>query len=270
MASPATPDPALLEPTLELRKHSGWRERVVKLGRWRSVLVLTLFSVVTSVALTIIGMSLIGVPRAAWWQGLVLSALVPAIVAPLATYAITGLVFELENARIQLHQLAIRDGLTRAHNRIHLFDQLPREVQRSQRSAQALSLLMLDADHFKQINDEHGHATGDAVLRAISDLCRSMLRPYDLLVRYGGEEFVMLLIGTNIDQASTTAERLRAAIADTAMRSGSGAVMHVTVSIGIAELHPEDIDGSELVARADSALYLAKRAGRNRCMRGSA
>lgn len=266
MATQASLDPEPREPPVELQRHSGWRARVVTLGRWRSVLVLTLFSVVTSVALTTLGMSWLAVPPTGWWQGFVLSALVPAIVAPLATYAITGLVFELEAARTQLHQLAIRDGLTQAHNRIHLFDQLPREVQRAQRSGQALSLLMLDADHFKQINDEHGHATGDAVLRSISELSRSLLRPYDLLVRYGGEEFVLLLIGTGIDQASDTAERLRLAIAGMSMRSGTGAAIRVTVSIGVAELFADDVDGSELVERADAALYRAKGAGRN-CVR---
>jgi diguanylate cyclase (GGDEF)-like protein len=265
MASPEKPDPKPVEPPMAFLKHRGWRARVVALGRWRSILVLTLFSVVTSIALTSIGMSWMGVPDKAWWQGLMLSAMVPAIVAPLATYAITGLVFELEVARTRLHQLAIRDGLTQAHNRIHLFDQLPREVQRAQRSGQPLSLLMLDADHFKQINDEHGHASGDAVLRSMAAVCRSVLRPYDLLVRYGGEEFVLLLIGTGIDAASDTAERLRLACADLPLQSGSGTAIRVTVSIGVAELRADDVDGSELVERADTALYLAKRAGRNCC-----
>lgn len=166
-------------------EQKGWHGLVVRLGRWRSVLLLTAFSVLASVLLTGIGMQLLDVPPRGLWQGYVLAVLVPAIVAPLATYAITGLVLQLDAARGALHQLAIHDSLTQAYNRRHFLEQLPLEVVRAQRSGQPLSLLMLDADHFKLVNDQHGHATGDEVLRALAGRCRALLRPYDLLVRYG-------------------------------------------------------------------------------------
>lgn len=245
-------------------ERAPWHGLVVSLGRWRSVLLLTALSVLCSVVLTALGMRLLGVPSRGLWQGYVLSVVVPAIVAPLATYAITGLVLQLDAARNALHQLAIRDSLTQAHNRRYFLEHLPLEVHRAQRSGQALSLLMLDADHFKLVNDRHGHATGDEVLRALAELCRGMLRPYDMLVRYGGEEFVLLLIGIGIAPARDVAERLRASIADTHLHSSAGTPLRLTVSIGVAELLPGDTDGSAMLERADAALYAAKNAGRNR------
>ncbi len=255
---------------LEPLERHGWRAHLVALGRLRSVLALTAFSIITSVVLTRIGLGMLDVPPEGLWQGYVLSVVVPGLVAPMATYAITGLVFELEEARRQIHQLAIRDGLTQAYNRAHLLDQLPREVQRSQRSGQPLSVLMLDADHFKRINDAHGHAGGDTVLVKLAETCRDVLRPYDLLVRFGGEEFVLLLIGIGIDQAGEVAQGLRTAIAALQISTHDTDRVTVTVSIGIAELFDADTDGTELLERADQALYRAKKAGRNCCVTWSA
>jgi len=120
---------------------------------------------------------------------------------------------------------------------------------------------MMDADHFKNINDTYGHQTGDEVLRAISDRCRRTLRTNDVLARYGGEEFVVVFPETSIADAAVVAERLRAAVAENPIKVGSSALA-VTVSIGLAAFtRGQDLE--KLFRRADSALYAAKQDGRN-------
>ena len=120
---------------------------------------------------------------------------------------------------------------------------------------------MLDADHFKSINDTYGHQTGDEVLRAISDRCRKTLRSNDVLGRYGGEEFLIVFPETKLEEAGAVAERLRAAVADEPIKVGDHALA-VTVSIGVAAFAPGH-DVEKLFQRADSALYTAKQDGRN-------
>jgi diguanylate cyclase (GGDEF)-like protein len=121
---------------------------------------------------------------------------------------------------------------------------------------------MIDIDHFKSINDTHGHQTGDEVLSALSSRLRNVLRDQDLLARLGGEEFAVLLRSLPPDHAVTTAERLRAAIADTPIRT-STTIIEVRVSIGVALQQPADKNLASLLARADLGLYTAKHSGRN-------
>jgi diguanylate cyclase (GGDEF)-like protein len=124
-----------------------------------------------------------------------------------------------------------------------------------------LAVAMLDADHFKTINDSHGHQTGDEVLRAISERCRRILRSNDVFGRYGGEEFVIVFPETKLADAGAIAERLRATIAEDPIKVGDK-TLGVTVSIGLAAHAPgQDLDG--LFQRADAALYAAKQDGRN-------
>jgi diguanylate cyclase (GGDEF)-like protein len=124
--------------------------------------------------------------------------------------------------------------------------------------------MMLDVDHFKRINDRHGHHVGDQVLRILAERCRSALRSVDVLGRYGGEEFAILLPGsTQHNAASILAERIRNRVAEEPIRTEAGAVK-VTVSVGVAELDEEMRNPGDLFKRADAALYEAKQAGRNR------
>jgi diguanylate cyclase (GGDEF)-like protein len=168
---------------------------------------------------------------------------------------------ERERAEQQLRELATRDPLTDAINRRHFFEL---ELQRSHRYKRPLSLAMIDADHFKKVNDLHGHLSGDQVLRTIVELCRSSLRKSDLLARYGGEEFVVLLPETTIATARGVVERLRRAVGDQVLL-GNGGEIRFTVSAGVVSLRhgsEETLEG--LLRRADEALYRAKAAGRNR------
>jgi diguanylate cyclase (GGDEF)-like protein/PAS domain S-box-containing protein len=165
-------------------------------------------------------------------------------------------------AQDRLHQLATHDALTGIYNRRHLEEVVRLELERAQRYTRPLTVAMLDADHFKRINDTYGHQVGDEVLRTVSQRCQKTLRASDVLGRYGGEEFVVVFPETALDEARMVAERLRAAVAGAPVTVGEQALL-VTISIGLAGLSRGQ-DHATLLARADSALYAAKQSGRNR------
>lgn len=171
----------------------------------------------------------------------------------------------LDNAQLikELESLATTDGLTRLPNRRHFMERAESEFIRSQRYNRELSLLLLDVDHFKRINDTHGHDAGDQVLRLLAQTCRENLRQLDVVARYGGEEFIVLLPETAAATAREVAERLRLAIAALQPEVG-GAQLQVTASIGVATAGPETECIEALINIADRALYAAKHAGRNR------
>ena len=159
----------------------------------------------------------------------------------------------------EVERLASSDALTGLANR-RLFDEtLAREVARSRRSGAPLALAVVDIDHFKAVNDEHGHQVGDQVLRELAAALRHVVRTEDLVARYGGEEFVVLAIDATVDAAAALAERLRAA-------ARTVSTLPVTISVGVAGL-PANGDGAAMVAHADAALYRAKAEGRDRVVR---
>lgn len=156
-----------------------------------------------------------------------------------------------------------RDPLTRALNRRFLPSILSREIGIANDNDSPLSILVLDVDHFKRVNDQWGHQVGDKVLRQVASILNDHVRPSDFVFRYGGEEFLVALVETDLTQAGAIAERIRQALADHAFQSGSGQQLRATASIGIAghEGHP---DQDYLIKKADDALYRAKQNGRNR------
>ncbi len=172
---------------------------------------------------------------------------------------------ELLNLQKQeLHIAATTDRLTGLHNRAYLMDQLGREFANSQRLGHPLSCLLLDMDHFKSVNDRHGHLVGDAVLRHTAQLLSRQLRRGDVLARYGGEEFVLLLPGTPAARAAALAESLRASVAQAPWVQGDLS-LPLTISIGVADNRAGPCaDETALLRQADEALYAAKRQGRNR------
>jgi diguanylate cyclase (GGDEF)-like protein/PAS domain S-box-containing protein len=162
----------------------------------------------------------------------------------------------------QLRELATRDPLTDCINRRHFLEIAAKEFERADRYGNLVSIAMIDADHFKDINDNHGHATGDRVLRTIADRCRSVLRKTDVIGRFGGEEFVVLFVETGLIEAQRVAERLLAKVAEP-MASSDGVIVSVTISAGVVERRSrETLD--VVLKLADDALYQAKRDGRNR------
>jgi diguanylate cyclase (GGDEF)-like protein len=165
--------------------------------------------------------------------------------------------------RLQFEQAALSDPLTGFRNRRWLDQTLSRIVQRHLHAAEPLCIAMMDIDHFKQINDNYGHAAGDDVLLQIGRLVRDNLRPADSAARIGGEEFVLILPHTLLPGAISAVERLREAIAGAAFKHHGRKLPQVTVSLGLVELERGETPG-QLLARADVALYAAKQAGRNR------
>jgi diguanylate cyclase (GGDEF)-like protein/PAS domain S-box-containing protein len=163
----------------------------------------------------------------------------------------------------QLRLLATTDSLTGVHNRRHFLQQLEQELARYQRYGEPAALLMLDLDHFKHVNDEFGHAAGDAVLKAFTACALHILRRSDHLGRLGGEEFAILLPDTHAEGARELAERLRQTILETPVDTAAGVVRY-SVSIGVALFASGDSNADAILARADHALYRAKHGGRNR------
>jgi len=162
-----------------------------------------------------------------------------------------------------LQRLSRRDGLTGLLNRRALEEALAMQLGRSRRSGEPFCVLMLDADHFKHINDRYGHAVGDLALKHLSKLLRAHMRDVDRLARFGGEEFLVLLPGLALADALPVAERLRELVASEPLPHPDG-MIRLSVSIGMAEWGGADEDASRLLVRADAALYEAKRRGRDR------
>ena len=174
---------------------------------------------------------------------------------------------ELTNERIRmmekLQKLAITDGLTTLYNSRSFYSQLELEIDRFKRYQHPLTLLVLDIDHFKSYNDKYGHLEGDKVLVRFSQIIRSCLRTNDSAYRYGGEEFTVILPETAGEEASTVAQRIRAALEAEPFTPKGGEVATVTISIGVTEYHPEE-ELSSFIQRADQAMYRSKRSGRNK------
>jgi two-component system, cell cycle response regulator len=168
-------------------------------------------------------------------------------------------------ALTRMYEAAFRDALTGAYNRKHLDERLEAELAFALRHGTELSVLMIDVDHFKSVNDTHGHQAGDAVLKMTVDVLVKQLRAEDFLARYGGEEFVVVTRGIPLSSAITLGERLRMALSLTSTTVG-GVALRVTASIGVACLADcgKTRDRASLLKIADQRLYRAKEAGRNR------
>lgn len=234
---------------------TGW---LLRMGVARAVIATTAFSTLVSVSISLAINVLRNElhPLVDW---LLPSTLVPVIVTPGIAYAFLSLAWRLETAKAALQRAATTDALTGACNRHDLLDNrlalLPAQ--------RPFGVLMLDIDHFKAINDADGHGAGDAVLVAVTRTCQARLRTSDIFCRWGGEEFLAVLPGCDLQGAVRVAENLRGAVA--AMRVPE-ASRPVTVSIGIAVSGAESGTFAEVLNEADRQLYRAKKAGRDRIM----
>ena len=162
----------------------------------------------------------------------------------------------------ELREVSNRDGLTKLFNRRYIEEVLGQEYNRARRHAHPLAVILTDIDHFKQVNDVHGHLAGDEVLREVSRRLQTKLRDIDILGRYGGEEFLIVLPETDCAGGRIVAERLRQAIHETPVDIGDSQ-LQVTISLGVTELREDSSNYEQLISEADQALYQSKDAGRN-------
>jgi diguanylate cyclase (GGDEF)-like protein len=216
--------------------------------------------------------SLLGVPAGGWATTVLVAVVALSVQLLLNTHSSlrrerrlveTGAALRMAKARLE--EMARTDAGTGLPNRRAFFEDLAGEFQRSQRYGRPLSLLMLDLDRFKRVNDLYGHQFGDRVLAETALTLRRQLRVSDLVARYGGEEFVVVLPETSPRDAALVAEKLRAAVEAQVLDENESAAVRATVSIGVASLpSPGVTSDTELLRRADEALYAAKRGGRNR------
>ena len=164
---------------------------------------------------------------------------------------------------LALRQSALMDSLTQCFNRRALQDMAERQFKQCQRTGKHLTLILFDIDHFKSINDSHGHEVGDAALRHVAGVAASAMRTEDMLFRIGGEEFIVMLVDASPEDALHVAERVRQAVHQQSMHTARDPVS-LSVSVGIATQHADDVRWDEIMNRADLAMYQSKHAGRNR------
>jgi diguanylate cyclase (GGDEF)-like protein len=163
----------------------------------------------------------------------------------------------------EIYRMTIMDGLTQIHNKRYLYEALEREIIRGRRHERDLTILMFDIDHFKRINDVHGHLAGDFVLKELARVVQARIRRDEVFARYGGEEFAIILPETSLDGAAALAETLRQKVSEHLFVFQADSIK-VTISIGAALLAETDRGANDLIKRADERLYAAKNSGRNR------
>jgi len=172
---------------------------------------------------------------------------------------------ELDEAfQQQLYESAVRDGLTGAYNKRYLLERLDQEFSYAERHGTPLSIIVLDLDHFKRVNDQHGHAVGDEVLRAVSEAIKGAARAEDIFARYGGEEFVLMMRETSLHDTMRYADRLRILLSELDIEAGTADPIRISCSLGVASTDGAwHKSGRRLFVKADRNLYQAKQSGRN-------
>ncbi|MBF6596200.1 MAG: GGDEF domain-containing protein [Thermaceae bacterium] len=237
------------------------RKLLKQFGVGRTVLLVTLASVLVSEMVTVVSAYLVGGGPGP--TGLLIGAIVPLIVAPLFSSVQLSLISQLEQARDELHHLSITDELTQVYNRRHFLQKAQRVFDQSRSTTQPFALVLFDIDDFKRVNDTYGHMVGDQVLRQLAEVAHASIRKHDLLARWGGEEFMLLLPQTGPDEALEVARRVQQGIAQNPPL-GPGEALKLTLSIGVSFFQPQISTLDDLLRQADDALYRAKNLGKNR------
>jgi diguanylate cyclase (GGDEF)-like protein len=236
---------------------------VVRLGPARATLAMTL--VVTLASVVLAEAVLLAIGRGDRLAAALAATVCAVLITPVVGWLVLRLAFELDRARQRLAVLATHDDLTGVHNRRHFMEVVQREWDRARRYDTPAALLLIDADHFKRINDSHGHLCGDELLRCIAHTVGQQLRQADVLARFGGEELIVFLPHTDPLGALDVAERIREKVQSLAVPWQAGSVS-TTVSVGVAPLRAELPSLDWMIHEADTALYAAKADGRN-CVR---
>lgn len=246
------------------RQPRAMKERLndllLRVGKVPAVLMMSVFSVAMSVLLAWAGTFVFapGVEVSRW---LYMTIIVPSIVAPIVTSAVVSLAYQLAEAKAALVTMSETDPLTGVGNRRNFWNSAGQAVSAVAAGGRPLCIVLIDIDNFKRLNDWHGHAVGDDALITVAHTVRAALRPGDVICRWGGEEFILLLPATSLNVACRFAERLRVKISASFIPGVSGST---TVSLGVAELSSGGQTLDEVIMQADRQLYLAKQTGRNK------
>ncbi|MDX9864598.1 MAG: GGDEF domain-containing protein [Anaerolineaceae bacterium] len=224
------------------------------------MVLLTMASMLASTGISVVLRWLIQVEISI--SGLLISLIIPLVLTPFFGSIFFKAYFELEEMRTQLSHLSVTDDLTQVYNRRYFIGRANDELSRAKRYGQVFSMLLLDLDDFKQTNDRLGHPAGDEVLCMVADTCVRAIREVDVLARYGGDEFALLIPNLDQQHAWEFAERLRTLL-DESVVAYEGHAIQITVSIGVVTWTPAITDLDGLIYLMDKALYDAKRAGKD-------
>jgi diguanylate cyclase (GGDEF)-like protein len=241
---------------------------LLKLGVPRALALITLIAVTGSVLTTAVVMWLIPGPTEFFWYGMIVAVVSPALSAPGLGMIAISMVYRLNAAQTALTLAAETDALTGVANRRSFMAQAELAFATARSTGVSFAVVMLDIDHFKAINDAHGHGIGDEVIRDVAQACQAALRSNDCFARFGGEEFIALLQVTTIGDAEAVAEVLRKTVAT--LTFDNRTPPSVTVSLGVAGYLTSSDSLHDILNEADRQLYAAKAAGRNRVMVASA
>ena len=237
------------------------RHYIVKLGRIRTVTIITLVSCVLSIVLTALLMTMFGMELDT--PSLVISALVPLIVASTVSWGVVEVLFRVHRLEEEVRRVATYDMLTGVMTRRAFFNAADSVLRIAGRNKTPVSTLSIDIDDFKRINDNHGHSAGDAALCTFGAILKECARKSDIVGRIGGEEFALLLPDTDLDGAINLARKIRAAMQNAVIGTGDG-IVHFTVSIGATQSDESGAMTLEaLLRQSDLVLYRAKRSGKD-------
>ena len=234
---------------------------VKRLGPKKLVFLLTITAILFSVGISC-GLRLL-LDSSYSREGIVISATVPLLFTPLIGYFFAHILFELDAAKTELALLSVTDDLTQAYNRRYFIGRARYEFARAQRYGHEFSMLFIDVDDFKQINDLHGHPAGDQLLRKLADVCLCESREVDVFARMGGDEFAMIIPGVGQEDAVLFANRLRQILAESSTLYHDKQ-LQTTISVGVITWTPAVEDFERLIFLMDKALYAAKRDGKNK------
>ncbi len=241
------------------------KKLILKLGLPLSVLAITVIAIIVSLITTFISMRLAENPTVVMpFYAYVVATIVPIIVSPIVATSLVKLLFQTLELETKLRELAITDYLTQLLNRREWMRETSRHIHLAKRNSSNFAILMLDLDNFKSINDTYGHMTGDKVLIAFTQAIQSKCRTSDILARFGGEEFIILLPDASEQQALQFAERIQQQTRSLKINIDEN-IITITTSIGISIYDPDKPAKLDtLISQADKALYQAKEQGKNR------
>ena len=245
---------------------SNWKtSRFIIIRSRNMVIALSVLSTVASVGLSVGCLALFSlfIPQTRFEMGLLPSITIPLLIAPIVSYITLNQSYLLTKAVAEVELLSRIDYLTGLNNKRFFFELVEREMGIAIRYNFIASLLLIDLDHFKRVNDRYGHLVGDQVLQVVANVIANALRSTDIVGRFGGEELIIFLPNTNCEEAVRAAERLKREISDTVIDYKNNSIS-VTASIGITSTESGTYDIEELIQYADSALYRAKSEGRDR------